>query len=203
MLSDVPSSKDFSKLAIAAEELVKAACTHVESTSLEIGKETVKGLKKLSMDSSSIEKSVASLKESTDAKLNTLNQSLSNIKDQLVLLNANVALQVRNQKLEWAISHSDIGSFEFYVKGDRYKASTRYKSSAFVTEVLLNFRKGVGHYITDRSMSEYRYDYTGKLVQGEEGEMQFRDALSAQIHKLIGHKPKIEVSDGKVAIYYS
>ena len=76
--------KDSSKLTIAAEELIKAACSHVESTSLTIGKETVEGLQKLSVGSSSIQKSVESLKTAVDAKLDTLNQSISSLTKEVV-----------------------------------------------------------------------------------------------------------------------
>ena len=44
-------NRDSSQLAIAAEELIKAACTHVDSTSIALGKETVNGLKELSAGS--------------------------------------------------------------------------------------------------------------------------------------------------------
>jgi hypothetical protein len=57
-------------LAIAAEELIKAASSHVEYTSLTIGKEIVECLKKLSIGSTSIEKSLELLKTSMDSKLN-------------------------------------------------------------------------------------------------------------------------------------
>jgi hypothetical protein len=50
MMTSVVPSKDSSKLATAAEELIKAACSHVETTSLTIGKETVEELKKLSLN---------------------------------------------------------------------------------------------------------------------------------------------------------
>ena len=38
MITGVAPSKDSSKLATAAEELIKAACSHVETSSLTIGK---------------------------------------------------------------------------------------------------------------------------------------------------------------------
>lgn len=67
MTSD--SFKDSSKLATAAEELIKAACSHVETASISIDKETVEGLKKLSESSSSIEKQMESMQISMDFKV--------------------------------------------------------------------------------------------------------------------------------------
>ena len=116
MTTNVASSKDSSKLATAAEELVKAAISHVETTSLTIGKETVEELKKLSLNSESVQQSIAAVKASFDSKLNTLNQSLTDLKEQMVKLNENVATQTKNQKLEWAISNAGINSLKFYTK---------------------------------------------------------------------------------------
>ncbi len=191
-----PSSKDSSRLAIAAEELIKAESSHVEYTSLTIGKETVECLKKLSIGSTSIEKSVELLKTSMDSKLNTLNQSISNLKEEVVGLKSAIALQTKNQKLEWAISNAGLSSsFQFYVK-DSYH---RVESTSFVKTILFSFRKGTGHYITNRSITKYN-DYGNN---SEEGEKQFRDALSTQIHELLGQKPRIAVADNGYAIYYS
>jgi hypothetical protein len=71
------TAKDSSKLATAAEELIKAACTHIESTSLTMGKETVEELKKLCLGSSESKETVAALKDSIDSKLNTLTQAIT------------------------------------------------------------------------------------------------------------------------------
>jgi hypothetical protein len=168
----------------------------VESTSLTIGWETVEGLKKLSIGSSSIEKSVESLKTSIDSKLNTLNQSISNLKEEVVGLNSAIAVQTKNQKLQWAIENSGLNSFHFYIKGGY---SNRVESTSFAKTILLSFRKGTGHYITDRSMKPYN-GYGNE--KEEEGEKKFRDALSTQIHELLGQKPRIAVVDLGYAIYY-
>jgi flagellar hook-associated protein FlgK len=94
------SPKDSSKLATAAEELIKAACSHVETASLSIGKETVEWLKKLSLDSASVEKSVVALKDSLDSKLNILVQSVSTLAKEIAKLNENIAAQTEDQKLQ-------------------------------------------------------------------------------------------------------
>ena len=75
MLTDVAPSKDSSKLAIAAEELIKAACSHVKTTSLTIGRGTVEELKKLSLNSESVLQSVVAVKGSFDSKLNTISMT--------------------------------------------------------------------------------------------------------------------------------
>lgn len=113
----------------------------------------------------------------------------------MLKLNTAAALQAKDQKLQWAISNIGLNSFQFYAK-DSYQ---KVESASFVKTILFSFRKGTGHYITNRSMTGYNA-YGNKP---EEGEKQFRDALSTQIHELTGQQPRIAVADSGYAIYYS
>ena len=139
MLTDVAPSKDSSKLARAAEEDIKL----LVRTSLTIGRGTVEELKKLSLNSESVLQSVVAVKDSFDSKLNTLNQSVTDLKEQMVRLNELLAAQTKNQKVEWAISNAGINSFKFYPKDNDYSG---VESTGFVKTVLLSFRKGTGRY---------------------------------------------------------
>jgi hypothetical protein len=80
--------------------------------------------------------SSAAVKASFDSKLNTMNQSLTDLKEQMVKLNENVATQTKNQKLEWA-SNAGINSFKFYTKDNDYSG---VESTGFVKTILLSFR---------------------------------------------------------------
>jgi chromosome segregation ATPase len=88
-----------------------------------------------------VQQSIAAVKASFDSKLNTLNQSLTDLKEQIVKLNEKVATQTKNQKLEWAISNAGTNSFKFYTKDNDYSG---VESTGFVKTVLLSFRKGLG-----------------------------------------------------------
>jgi hypothetical protein len=83
-------TRDSSKLASVAEELVKAACSHVESTSLDLARETVDGLKKLSLDLSSIHNSVVELKRSFDSRINILSQNISTLQAETMKMSKTV-----------------------------------------------------------------------------------------------------------------
>jgi len=199
----MPVPKASSKLTIAAEELIKAACSEVEDTSLAIGKETVESLEKLLIGSSSIENSLGSLKSSMDSKLNTLNQSILNLKEAVVaaigLQVAAIGLQSKDQKLQWAISNAGMNAFMFYQKHEsHYYRQDTTNSTDLVKTILLSFRKGCGLNITNRSKKQW----VGNN-HGEEGEKKFRDALSNQLHELLGHKPRISLENNVYAIYYS
>ncbi|KAL3758986.1 hypothetical protein ACHAWU_003057 [Discostella pseudostelligera] len=190
------------QVAIAAEELIKAACTHVDSTSLTLGKETVEGLKEVSAG-------LAALKLSNDTKLNTLNQSISNLKEEVVKHNSAVinaiSIQSKDQKLQWAISNVGINAFEYFDKKDSSGGYSSKKSTKLAQEVLLAFRKGDSWYIDNLSMTWYtdRYDHSVDAKVIEDGEKQFREKFSNQIHELIGQKPRVALTDNRYAIFYS
>jgi cell division protein FtsB len=186
-----------SKLTLAAEQLVQAACEHVESTSLTIGRETVESLKKLSVDSSSINESVAQLKDASNAKMDSLIQSIVELKAQMTQLNEKIEVQTKNQNLEWAISNTGLVTpFSFYDKSlDRNCSSV-----IFIKTILFAFRRGEGWYITNCSMSSY---YHADKAAIEAGEKKFREALSNQILELTGQKPRISLENNGYAIFYN
>jgi hypothetical protein len=170
-------AKDSSKLAVAAEELIKAASTlQAESTSLTHATETVQSLK--SMDSklnalSTLNESISDLKEE-------VNKSILNLKNEL-------NIQPKDQKLQWAITNAEHNCFQY----SNYVYSPGVPSTSVVKQILFTFRRGFG-----APIDGYRIDHF------DLGEKRFRDALSNQIHELLGHKPRIELEDGKHVIYY-
>jgi uncharacterized protein YycO len=177
-------SKDASNLATAAEELIKAACSHVETTSFTIANETVEELRKISVNSESVQTSIIAM-----------NKNLTELKEQMIKVNEKVSAQIKNQRLDWALENIGINSFRFYVKDTN---SNSVESTGFVKTILMSFRTENGYYITNRSLTQYHY---GNDMS--EGEKQFREALTSQIHELIGHKPRIAMAERGHAIYYS
>jgi cell division GTPase FtsZ len=199
-MSSLKANNDASKLSLAAEELIKAASSHVESASLEIGNITIQELKNVAMSSSNMEQRLQDLKESIDSKINTMNQQLlacsqnlssmeSNFTASMTLMNQSVAQLTKNQTICWAIEHAEVNQFEFLNSGGIAK------SGQFVKETLLYFRTGVGRYIPTDYFIRYASD----------GEKAFRDALSKQIHELLGQKPRIALKEGteQYCNYYS
>ena len=171
MLSE--PSKDSSKLASIADELIRAAYAEAESTSVAIiGKEALEGLKKLSLNSSLVQKSIESLKSSLDSQMNTLNQSIVDLKEE-------IALQTKNQTLEWAIG---------YIR----KYSISDSTSNGILQILFSFRRGDGHPV--------RYLH----FHDKEMRKTFRDDLIQQIHRFTGRMPQIEdIDHDGFTIYYS
>lgn len=70
-----------------------------------------------------------------------LKLDLKDVKDQMSQLNKSVSILSRNQAIEWAISNSSIGSFDYIAKANYAWA----KSSDLVNQILMSFRKGQSH----------------------------------------------------------
>lgn len=124
----VGDKRDSSQMDIIADaELIEAGWTDVDSTSsAALYKETIKGLEKISIGS-------VALKASVDTKLNTLNKSISTLKEEIVQLNALMARQTaaneaqsKEKKIRWAISNSEVNAFTYYERGFPHDLKKRH-----------------------------------------------------------------------------
>lgn len=157
------SPKASPDMANAAEALIKAAYSHAESSNTALVQDTVAGLKKLSLESSSIQQSIADLKSSSDSKMDelidTLIDEIVELKDRL---NQGLKQQSRRQSLEWAIANfvvkgrppESLGSFDYYphsviAQVAEYRelmldfSSPISASNELVRKLLLKFRQGL------------------------------------------------------------
>ena len=247
----------------AADELVKAACSHVETVALNVAKDSLESLKEIALkSSSSMEKSVGNIQDSLtenldsmkrtlatniesiqqsltenavsnkkllsenldlikaltanvdsnkllltgnldsikqlDTKLNTLNNNMTSLKDELTNLSKTLEKQATTQRLQWAIAHSnDISQpftyFSYEVQGKSLDY-TKCSSSVIIREILLAFLRGEGCDISCRTISR---------KNREEGEKEFRETISKEIQAITGQKPRMDVAEKGYAIYYS
>eukprot|EP00957_Ditylum_brightwellii_P093099 7087985-Ditylum_brightwellii.AAC.1 len=186
--------KDDAKLTAIAKDLVKSVCSHVETASLEALDEIVKNTS-----------TIPALKESSDAKFNTLTQSIGDLKQSVENLNSNTLLQTKLQRIEWAYAHADLESFTYYQVQSGYSNASSYTSTAFVKQILLSFRKNMGNYINNRSLDNVYGSYNRDAERIKEGEKKFRNQLVAQIETLLGKKPRIDAGTNgeNYALYYS
>jgi hypothetical protein len=189
-MADVSSAN--ARLTAAATELLEAAGIEVASSRQQ----------KISTD-------IVSFKESVDAKLNTVNQTLVtsrahiddklnsisqhvvNLEERTASLEEEVAYQTKLQAFAFAIDHAEQGSFTYRT----YNSYSTQQSSALIPGIVLSFRRNMGNYIPD-----------GRSGEGDESTQKknFHEALINQIHSLTGTKPKIQLeANGKYAIYYT
>lgn len=143
----------------------------------------------------SIENAISPLKESMDDKLNTLNQSVTHLKDEVGSLKAELTaikdqllVQGKHQILEWALENCSSGAFQC-----RSAAFGCPSATVPMKDILLAFRHNRGCSIHGCYLDS----------QNESGYAKYHRALEKQIDQLIGHKPRIvKDKDGKWVIYY-
>lgn len=200
------------KLSLAAEELVKAACVHVENSSIQLGLRGVEELKKMSKGLSNLNVNSASIKESFDTQINTYNKDISDmknditdIKQSMTKLNDNIVYQNKIHAIEWGLNNL---TTESPLESFKYKDSSGVKdSTTFARNALVAFRAGGEHGvylpIEARLWDHEKYYSLGKQEQ-EKLSREVYDKLTYQIEVLIGTRPRIgEASDGKSAIFYA
>lgn len=201
-MAEEPSSR----LTAAAAELLEAA-----------GVEASAGIqKKMSAD-------IVSLKDSIDAKLNTINQSLVtsrthlddklntsnqhivNLETKLTSLEGSIVKESKLQALAFGIENAELQAFEYYEARENssyYGYHNRKKSSDLVRSILFGFRRNIGWYLPDGAMGEI--DKSANKEKWEQSNKDFRDKLVTQIHSLLGTKPRVvKEKDGRYTIYYS
>jgi len=140
-------------------------------------------------------------KDKMDARLKVTNQNLEELKIEVSALKRDMAQTAKLRSLEWALDHTDIGSFEYKYKPGGISVS--YESSKFVKDVILSFRTGHGTFL-DTNYYFSSNSYCGAQCATYEEKQAFRDKLSAQIHQLTGQKSRLEKKeDGRYVIYYS
>lgn len=169
-----------SDLQQAAERLAEAAVTHAQGTSLALSKEAVAELKRVGANTENLGKTLSTLESKLDASIN---------------LSSELKKLAVTQTLQWAMEHSDLGSFSYMETGSHGTPTT--KTSAQLTkDVLLAFNRGLGKWIPN----EYSC-----ITDDEAGRQAFMSKLSRQIHELTGQKPRCaKEMNGKVeqwAIY--
>ena len=158
--------------------------------------------------------SLEALKESFDAKLNTIQQVVkqasSNSDDKIDTVNQNIDKlneTMKNdrkmQSLEWAIQNADVNCFDYYVPNANSCYHTKTTSTVLIRNTLLWFRRGRGYYLDDGNIHDQDPAYL-REQQKDEAKEKFRTKFVAQIYALTGVEPRLEKqTDGRYIIYYS
>uniref|UniRef100_A0A7S4JPE0 Uncharacterized protein n=1 Tax=Odontella aurita TaxID=265563 RepID=A0A7S4JPE0_9STRA len=195
------SQETSERLATAAEELVKAACVEVETTSLAIGRDSLEELKNIAFNS-------ASLKNDFDDKIDTVNQNLAalknevgEVKSEVARLRSDIGNLNKMQRLEWA--YSNIGMIESFKYGETHRGQMHNNSVDLCRNILVSFRTGRGHYLPkDAAVNKVATDYY--LAVSDETKILFRSKICEQLRALTGTMPRLAPQDdGRYIIYFS
>ena len=138
--------------------------------------------------------SVVALKESVEYKMSSLNESISDLTNQVAELNKAISLQSKHQNLAWAISNVKSGHFDY--RG----------GPSLITSTLMAFRKECGYDITGYYLPHRQIAaaFGAPMVHRDQSvQKEFNDVLIDKIHMLTGQKPRVALENEKWFIYYS
>lgn len=187
------------RLSKAAEDLVRAACLDLKVKSdSEATKQTVQAINEVSAKTQLVADNVDGLKVSVDHGLNTVNQNLLDLKNDIKKLDDSIEKSNKRRALEFPLNNTDYGSFSYH-----YRSQNGYRQSGssrdLVKTILFCFRRGLGYYLpNEATLASDGYRSV------DETEMKaFRDALLKQVEDLTGTKPRIVLDNNRYIIYYS
>ena len=199
-MSNQQSSKN-AKLAAAAEAVVEAASMEIDTMTQKKLALNLDALK--SSFDSNINKLVLTVKSSNenfDSKMNTLNQQIAGVQNQLAELKGEISalksLQGNaNQRklLEQALDFTDLESFPYF---NNY--GVEFNTETLAETVIKCFILGYGHVIS----KHYRTKQI--TTKGEDSNEAFRQKFKEQIKRLIRREPRmVRKENGDYFIYYS
>lgn len=180
-------------LAAAAEALVEAASLEADSMTQKKLAQNLDSLK-TSFDNNlnRVVQSVKSSNENFDAKINTLNQHVTGVKEEIIALKALLEEEMKQKTLERALSMTDLEAFEYY-KGSYQRFSTDQLAKDVIKWFLLGYGFNIPSCYSTKEYSKKEADQAA-----------FRQKFKAQIKTLIKREPRMfQKADGNFAIHYS
>jgi hypothetical protein len=135
------------------------------------------------------------LKSSIDAKANTVDQNMENLKDALAKVDTKLTELKRSQLLAAGIQNCSYNSFKYYDKDNSQKTS-----EDLVRPILFFFQRGMGSWLPNAALGQVHYESEDKKRKSQQD---FHDSLVVQIHALTGEKPCIERSKNKDGAKYA
>ncbi len=187
-MSEQPPSKK-ERLAAAAEALVEAASLEADAATHKQLAQNLDALK-TSFDSNlnRVVQTVKSSNENFDAKINTLNQNVQGVKNEIVAMKALLEEERKQKTLERALKLTDLGSFE-YSERNSYNSK---KSSDLVKTAIEWF------------MIDYGFILPSNATVYNNRNEDFYEKFKEHIKKLIKREPRlVKKDDGSYSIYYS
>jgi hypothetical protein len=183
------SDNNSSQLAAAAEALVRAAVSKMNASVVAMDCEVVQGIQSIAAD----------LKGRNDDKmLEVLNGKVDTLNSNISQMHVTMKTQEKLHRIEFALGLCNLGTLTYYMDGCLHPT----RSGQLLRAILLDFRKGSGHYISlDMTLGSYFHSNEAKLTSNQ----QFRDALTAELFTLLGVEPVWDAEpevDGRRTIRY-
>jgi len=86
-------------------------------------------------------------------------------------------------------------------EGIRYTVSQNMAGESLIVDILFSFRKGVGYYV-DNCVIDNDNSTFQRRGEIEKDSQSFRDTLSDKLHSLLGKKPRMALSNGRMCVFY-
>ena len=175
--------------------MARAAVSETETASLAIGRDVLANkLDKLN----GVSEDIVSLKESSDAKLNTIHQDICNLKDEMAKVSQALQTEAKMQQIRFAIGHAEKRQDIKYRDDVNYQTSQSIREH-LLTPILSNFMRGYGQYLPHKA----RIFNGNNNNDNEKGYEDFRSQVVFELHALLGQKPRLnKETNGKHAVYY-
>ena len=171
------------RLAAAAEALVEAASLEADAATHKQLAQNLDALKtSFASNLNRVVHTVKSSNENFDAKINTLNQNVQDVKNEIVAMKALLEEERKQKTLERALNLTHLGSFEY---------SNARESSDLAKKVIDWFMLGYGVSLPSNATVDYRNE-------------DFYEKFKGQMKVLIKREPRlVKEEDGSYFIYYS
>lgn len=189
MSGQPPSKKE--RLAAAAEALVEAASLEADAATHKQLAQNLDALK-TSFDSNlnRVVQTVKSSNENFDAKINTLNQNVQGVKNEIVAMKALLEEERKQKTLERALKLTDLGSFKYHTASEY----TDKNSSDLAKTAIGWFMLGYG----------FQLPKNATVYNNNNRNEDFYEKFKGQIKDLIKREPRlVKKDDGSYSIYYS
>ena len=215
-MSSAPATMQASPALVkAAEELARVALSESTSNSLSASKETVVELRHLHGIAATIKTATAAAAAAEAAALAAILKQLRDMEANAAARDLKQQTAARLQRLQWAITNAEHGSFEYYVQEPAANPYNHYghqqqpvstQSTAKVQNILLNAITGYGTRIGQKNFSKsvakkgQTYDSKVDL----ESVTAFHAALCEHIFNLTSELPVVSADDeGNFSIQFN
>ena len=201
-MSELPTKKN--RLAEAAEALIEAASLETDSMTQKKLTANLDSLKSSFADNLNIVvQKLQSSNENFNAKINTLNQHIHDLKIEMGALKKIMENQEKQKTLELALTLLDLQSFTYFEFSNNYHADQK-NSSELAKTAIRWFILGCGYTLSSKATLTIDQRFSSKsTAEIELFNIAFVDKFAGQIKALIKREPRlVKNENGAYSIFY-
>lgn len=200
-MSELPTKKN--RLAEAAEALIEAASLETDSMTQKKLTANLDSLKSSFADNLNIVvQKLQSSNENFDAKINTLNQHVHDLKIEMGALKKIMENQTKQKTLKGALTLLDLNSFTYFECSNNY--ANQKNSSELAKTAIRSFMLGYGYNLPSEATLTIDHRFSSKSTAEKELlNNAFVDKFAGQIKALIKREPRLAKKENRTySIFY-